>query len=341
MKTWFNIKAAAEGTDFAEVSILDEIGFWGVSAKDFLAQFKAIAAPKVKLYINSPGGSVFEAIAMFNGMRASGKEIEVHVLGIAASAASYIAMAGDKVVMPENTMMFLHNPINAVYGNAADMRDMADILDKIGSSLTATYAKRFKGEASVLDQLMADEAYLTAAECLEYGFCDEVTPEITATALFDVERLPENVQALFQARQPDPVVEPEPDPVPAVVAVAPLADEIAALAATNDLGAFTAHFVTVADTIEAATTLIKAASEIKALAKHAGMPDSAEALIRGSKTVAEARGALQAALAEADAASAVDTAARATTLQPASKDADWNPTALWADIRAMKAGSKK
>ncbi len=334
MKNWYSIKAAAQGSDTAEVSILSEIGYWGVTAKEFIAEFRAIQAPNVKLYINSPGGSVFEALAIFNGMRATGKNIEVHILGIAASAASYIAMAGDKVVMPANTMMFLHNPINAVYGNADDMREMADILDKLGASLTATYAKRFKGEAQALDDLMAAESYLTAAECLEHGFCDVVTDEITATALFEVDRLPANVQALFKA------VTPQPTATTVLVPAEPLADAVAALAKDAGFDAsMAAIFLTdpSVTSLESAALAISTAREVKALAAHTGLADHGDALIRARKSLPEARAALASLLAEADAETRVDTAKRST---PAATGAEFSSTSLWNEIRAMKNGSK-
>lgn len=329
-KSWYTIKAAAQGSDRAEVHILEEIGYWGVNAKQYLADFRAIAAPNVDLYINSPGGNVFDALAMFNGMQASGKDITVHILGVAASAASYIAMVGKKIVMPANTFMFVHNPINAVYGNADDMREMADILDKIGASLTATYAKRWKGDEKMLADCLAAESYLTAAECLEHGFCDEVTPEITATAKFDIEQLPANVQALFKAKV---------DPTPTV----PLADQVMALAKAHGLEAHAAIFATDATvvTIEAAETLIKRAVEVQALCKVTGRPEQAAALIRERKTPAEARALLATALAEADANLVVDTAQRSSTLQsPQSKTASWGPMSLWGEIHAMKASMK-
>ncbi len=337
MKTWYTIKAAAEGSDVAEVNILDEIGYWGVTAKEFLAEFRAIKASKVNLYINSPGGSVFEAVAMVNGMRATGKDITVHVLGIAASAASYIAMVGNKIVMPANTMMFLHNPVNAVYGNAEDMREMAEILDKIGASLTATYAKRFKGDEKALADLFAAESYLTAAECLEHGFCDEVTDEITATARFDVDSLPENVQALFKARVTPPAVTP-----PAVPVLAEsLADVVSALAKDAGLEAHTGTFATDLSitSLETAVLAISAARDIQAYAKHAGLPDMAADLIRGRKTVADARAALCTALADADAARVIDTAVRSTQASPAGAI---SASSLWDEIHAIKAkGIKK
>ena len=334
-KSWYSIKAAAPGSDVAEVSILEPIGGWGLTAKDYLAEFRAIQAPNVKLFINSPGGSVFEALAMFNGMRATGKHIEVHILGVAASAASYIAMAGDKIVMPANSFMFVHNPINAVYGNADEMRAMADILDKLAVSLTATYDKRFKGETEALQELLAAESYLSAAECLEYGLCDEVTEEITAVATFETDALPENIRALFKpkAEITPPVVKP---PVA-------LADQIATMAKDAGLDAYTPLFVTDSSltTVEAASAAIGVAREIVAYSKHAALPEMADGLIRGRKTVAEARAALQDAQAETDAATRVNTAKPAASTLPVATADTWNPQSQWAELEANKARSYK
>jgi ATP-dependent protease ClpP protease subunit len=206
MKTWFSINASA--AEVAEVTIFDEIGYWGVTAKDFLDGIKGVSAPTIRVSINSPGGSVSDALAIYNALRASGKRIEVQVLGVAASAASYIAMAGDQITMPENTFMFLHNPITGVYGNADDMRETADMLDKFAASLTATYMRRWKGESEALTKVLADETWLTAAECLENGLCDTVGPAAMATARFDVQnhKLPDNVRAALTP--PPPAVAP-------------------------------------------------------------------------------------------------------------------------------------
>lgn len=346
-KPWYSIKASAEG-DVAEISILDAINSWyGVNAQSFLAEFRALKASKVKLYINSPGGSVVEALAMFNGMRATGKEIEVHILGIAASAASYIAMAGDRIVMPSNTLMFLHNPIGGAHGNAEELRDMADMLDKIGTMLTATYAKRFKGDEKALADLLSAESLLTAEECLAHGFCDEVTEEIAATASFDVESLPPAARKVFEAaasqtKPPAPTPNPQasPAPAPAPEAKAPLADEIAALAKDAGLDEFTAVFVTdpEAVSLEAAAKVIHTAREVKALAVIAGFPEQAEALIRDRKPLAEARKVLCQVRADKDAETRVDTAPRSKQVaqSAAGADADVSPTSLWAVVHEMK-----
>ena len=140
MKTWYSIQAKADQS--ADISIFDEIGFFGVNAKQFIGDLKAIDAKTIKLAINSPGGSVFDALAMYNALRQHPANVEVTVLGVAASAASLVAMAGDTIVMPENAFMMIHNPLNFAYGNADELREMADVLDKIGASLVATYANR-------------------------------------------------------------------------------------------------------------------------------------------------------------------------------------------------------
>ena len=94
--------------------------------------------------INSPGGDVFAGLAIYNALKGSGKEIVVKVMGVAASAASLIAMAGDKIVMPKNTFLMVHNPWSVAMGNAEELRQTADTLDKIGESLKATYAANQK-----------------------------------------------------------------------------------------------------------------------------------------------------------------------------------------------------
>lgn len=340
-KSWFTIKAQAADADVAEVSILDYIGMWGINAPEFLKEFRAIKAEKVKVFINSPGGSVFEALAIFNGMRATGKNLEVHVLGVAASAASYIAMAGHKVVMPANTMMFVHNPINAVYGNAEEMRAMADTLDKIGASLMATYRKRFTGNEEALQQLFADESYLTAAECLEYGLCDEVTDEIKAEAAFDVDLLPEAVRQVFEAAKGEPeppLVETplvEPQVVAAVAHVASdVIEQIAAATKVPDLAMALAlrPGLTTQEAVQAAADN---AREVHALCRITGVEATrADALARSFTSLADVRATLAAEMAAADDAAHVDTARKSASTGPAAQTAVINPLSLWDEIHA-------
>jgi ATP-dependent protease ClpP protease subunit len=340
-KPWYSIKAAAEASETAEVSILEPISSWyGCSAQSFLTEFRALKANKVKVYINSPGGHVVEALAIFNGMRATGKNIEVHVLGVAASAASYIAMAGDKIVMPANTMMFLHNPINAVYGNADEMRAQAEVLDKFASVLTNTYMKRWTGTEDELKDVLKAESWLTAAECLKHGLCDEVTEEITATALFDVEMLPEAARALFKREAPAAVVTPPAATTPP--AASPLAaDEIEAIAKAAGIEAYAAAMAT-DDKLTTTAQAQARAGEIKqivALCRVTKFEDRAASLISAHTSYADARKAINSARVEADAH--INTAAAASSLQGGKTvHAPLDTASIWAEYNAAKAGSK-
>ena len=111
----------------AEIIIYDEIGAFGIPAKAFLDELKALGpVPEVTVRINSPGGSVFDGVAIYNALKRHDAVVTVWIDGIAASIASMIAMAGDEVVMPENAMLMLHDPSGLAIGTAADMRALAD-----------------------------------------------------------------------------------------------------------------------------------------------------------------------------------------------------------------------
>lgn len=299
-RNWFSIKNVAQ--DRAEISVFDEIGAWGVTARDFIAQFKAIGASNVDLYVNSPGGSVMDAIAMLNAMTASGKNITVTVMGIAASAASYLVLAGKKRVMPENTYQFLHDPLTGIWGDAEELRAAADELDKIGEGLMATYATRCNRPVADIKALMAADSLLSAQECLDAGLADEVTPAIMVTAKFDADRpdLPKAARAIFAKAQP------------AARAEVPFALQIKEMAERAGLGAYAKTFAmddSIA-TIEAAQQAVAAAGEIVALCDIAGKADMAPGLIQARKAVPEARREIQAVLVAEDEAARVDTARR-------------------------------
>ena len=308
-KTWYNVKAAAGSTP-ATISIFDEIGVWGVTAKDFITSFRQITEHDVVLELNTPGGSVFDAMAMFNAMKTSGKNITVKVMGIAASAGSYIAMVGNKIVMPENTFMMVHNPLNAMHGNAAEFREMADVLDKIGNSLTATYVARTGKSDEEVRALLANDTYMSAAECLALGFCDEVSPAVTATAKFEHEYLPANIQALFKAVEPvaDPAVEPVADPAvePEVVA---FADQVLALVTEAGMVEFAPVMAVdpLLSTVEQVKARIADAREIRALCNVSKQPDMANKFISTGTSIADVRTALCEVLARYDDRAGIDT----------------------------------
>jgi ATP-dependent Clp endopeptidase proteolytic subunit ClpP len=325
MRTWYEIKAQAPGAP-GDISIHDEIGAFGTNAQRFINDLKRIEANEINLSINSPGGSVFDGIAIYNALRNSGKTINVKVLGVAASIASVVAMAGDKIVMPENAFMMVHNPWAVTKGNAEELREFADVLDKIGASLVATYVARTGKSEDEIKTLLADETYLTAAEAKELGFADEVEPALKAVASFDLDCLPANVQAAYQDAQQDDKGTTTVDPA--------FADQVALLAAQAGLADFALVFAMRGTDLPAVQADIAVAREIQALCALAKKPEAAAAHIKASKTLADVRAALLTALADQDAGTAIDTnqsnpgAARATS-QPAAV----TTASIWAARR--------
>ena len=173
----------------AEISIYDEIGAWGITAKDFQDELKALGpVADIALRINSPGGDVFDGLAIYNMLRRHKARVSVTVDGIAASMASVVAMAGDDVVMPENAMLMVHDPSGVVIGTSKEMRELADALDKIKQSLISAYAAKSGAERDEIGRLMAEETWLTADEAVELGLADGIEAPLRMAANFDLSR---------------------------------------------------------------------------------------------------------------------------------------------------------
>lgn len=343
MRTWYNFKQT--DTDPAVLSIFDDIGAFGVSAKSFLNDLASAQGDSVRVEINSPGGDVFAGLAIYNGLRNSGKKVNVRVLGLAASAASLVAMAGDTIEMPENSFMMVHNPWGFAMGGASDMRDTADMLDKLGVSLASTYAKRTGKSAEEITALLDAETWMSAAEAVDAGFATAVISEVPVKAAFDLDRLPANVRAAYasaKASAPAPAPAPEDDPTenkPAASAPM-LADAIESQAAAADLSAFAAVFAADAslDTQDKIAARIAEAREINALCKLAGFPDEAVGLIKSKASIPDARAKLLAKLSDSD---EIDTAPRLKR-EPQNQGAQpaaVGTSSIWAARRKQQPGA--
>ncbi|MCJ7564809.1 MAG: Clp protease ClpP [Candidatus Aminicenantes bacterium] len=181
---WYEIKNKA---DKAEIWIYEYIGedFWtggGVTAKNFQKELAEIKASQIDLHINSPGGEVFDGITIYNLLKQHPAKITTYIDGLAASIASVIALAGDTVIMAENALFMIHNPTGMAMGTANDMRSLADVLDKIASTMIGTYtAKTGKSESDV-KALLDAESWMTADEAKEFGFVDEIGEEMDLAA---------------------------------------------------------------------------------------------------------------------------------------------------------------
>ncbi len=175
----FEANMAANG-DVLELQMLDIIGedWWtggGITSKR--VQEKLAAYPKaktVKVLLNSPGGDAFEGLAIQSLLRRHGGRIEVEVVGLAASAASIIAMAGDDIAMHEGALMMIHEPWTMTVGNAAEMRTAADFLEKVNSSGLDVYTRRTGRKRDDVAEMLAAETWLTAHEAVAEKFATAV-----------------------------------------------------------------------------------------------------------------------------------------------------------------------
>ena len=216
MRHWFEMKKAKDNE--AEILIYDEIGksFWGddtVSAKQFIADLDALGdVSNIKVRINSPGGDVFDGVAIHNALKNHKATVTAQVDGIAASAASFIAMAADKIVMPSNSFMLVHGASGFAMGGADDVRALADDLDRIDKSMTAAYASRSKSTQMKVKALMKEDRLMDATEAKQLGFADELIDPVEMTANFSLRLLPKAVAERFRA---ETGVELDPPPRPA------------------------------------------------------------------------------------------------------------------------------
>lgn len=171
-KPWYQFRNVA--ADEAELFLYEEIGGWGIYAEDFIAELKQVTAPKLRVRMSSPGGSVFEGIALANALRAHPADVTVQVDGLAASIASVIAMAADQVVVQPQAMIMVHEASGLCLGNSQDMADMAALLDKISGNIADAYAAKAGGTRDDWRQVMVNETWYTAEEAVEAGLADEM-----------------------------------------------------------------------------------------------------------------------------------------------------------------------
>lgn len=172
---WYRIEnLASSNGNTAAIYIYDEIGFWGVTAQDFIRDLIALDVETIDLHLNSPGGDVFDGIAIMNALRDHKATVNVQVDSLAASIASVIAMAGDTVTMARNSQMMIHEASGMSIGNAMDMRTMADLLDKTSDNIAAIYAERAGGDAADWRTVMKAETWYSAEEAVAAGLADQV-----------------------------------------------------------------------------------------------------------------------------------------------------------------------
>lgn len=181
MRNWYSCKA--QGSTLS-LSIHDQIGTFGVEVKDFVKDVRAAkAVTRIDLSIHSPGGSAFDGIAIYNVLKDHPAKVHVRIEGVAASAASIVAMAGDVITMPSDTWMMIHNAWTMAMGNAEELRDAADFLDRISASLVNIYVRRTGLDEQIVRDLLDAETWISADEAAEYGLADVVADPVSVAAL--------------------------------------------------------------------------------------------------------------------------------------------------------------
>lgn len=207
-RSWFEIKAQ---DDSADILIYDYIGWGGVTAADFAKALQGVTAKQITVRLNTPGGDVFDGLAIFNSLKDHGAQIHVKVDGVAASIGSIIAMAGQTITMGESAFLMIHNPWAMTIGNAGDMRQMAETLDKIGGSLASVYSARAKVTMAEAQAWMDAETWFTAEEAKNVGLADEIQGSAKAALSFDLSGYAKVPKALTDKPTPTVVEDGERD----------------------------------------------------------------------------------------------------------------------------------
>lgn len=222
-QSWYQLRAAVKGV--VDLMLYGDIGAWGISANQFARDLKALGdVSQINLHVHSPGGDVFEGMAMYNLLKNHPARVEGTVDGLAASMGSVILMASDVIRIPENAMIMVHKPWGIQGGDAEEMRRYADLLDKVEDSLVAAYTNKTGKSADEVKALLAAETWMTGAEAVELGFADELVgsmdtfAKLNSQRMQDFQKMPESFKSLFDPRgsttPPAPVV-------PAPVALTP------------------------------------------------------------------------------------------------------------------------
>jgi ATP-dependent protease ClpP protease subunit len=355
-RDWYRITAQADAA-VAEVWVYDAIGEdpWtgeGVTAKTFLAELRDLpeSVKTIRVHVNSPGGNVFDAVAIANMLRSQstehGRTVEMLIEALAASAASVITSAGDSIKIASNAMMMIHNPKGIVMGQATDMREMASALDSIRDAIVATYRWCSHLSAEAIQALMDATSWMSAEQALANGFVTEIMGPVNVTAAFD----PRSVQALGDIPEPyrervlaltetpkasAPAPEPPPPPPPA-----PQADVPGILAECKAAGCLdlAEELIEAKATREQAKARAAEATEIKGLCATAKLPELAAGYIAARMPSAEVKAQLTTITARMGAVE-ITTTLPVDGARSARPTPRLNSSAIYAERRA-RAGQK-
>ena len=178
----FSAKASDKTAEILIYDVIGEDWFGGVTSQDFIKALAGLGdVDSITVRINSPGGDVFEGVAIYNALKTHPATINVQIDSLAASIATVIAMAGDTITISDSAMMMVHNASGVCFGEAADMRKMADLLDKIRSGMMLGAYARTGKTVDQLTAIMDAETWYTAQEAVDAGWADSITSATSAS----------------------------------------------------------------------------------------------------------------------------------------------------------------
>lgn len=170
-QTQLRVEDSEDSTEVFLYGVIDE--YFGVSAEAFAKTLVGLKGKSVTLRINSPGGDVFDGRAMYAAIKLHG-DVTAQIDGLAASAASYVALAAKSVEMIEGGFMMIHNAWTLAFGNKNDFIEIADLLDKFDQSIINDYVKKTGKSSEEIAAMMNEDTWMSAQEALEMGFIDSI-----------------------------------------------------------------------------------------------------------------------------------------------------------------------
>jgi ATP-dependent Clp protease protease subunit len=214
-KPWkFHAKAGGE----LQIDICEEIGVdpWtgeGITSKQFAQDLRdAGDVQSISLMVNSPGGSCFEGLSVYNQLLAHPARVTATVTGIAASIASVIIMAADTIYIAKNALVMIHNAFTVAAGDAEDFRHMAGVLDKVQGSIVTAYKRHSPLDTAKIQAMCDEETWMTSAEAVANGFATDILPDENAAVAAGIDlskfaakfrNVPAPIAARFAGAQPD------------------------------------------------------------------------------------------------------------------------------------------
>jgi len=208
-KDWYRIEAKATEAK-AELYIYDEIGFWGVTAGDLVADLKKVEATELTVHISSPGGEVFDGLAIYQALKSHPATVNIVIDSLAASIASVIALAGDHVTMAPKAQFMIHDAFTMSVGNAQEMREAADLLDRISDSIASIYSDKTGQPTDFWRGVMAKDSWYSAEEALAAGLIDEIEGQAKAEAPEAFGLTASTFKYTGRESAPAPEIKPEP-----------------------------------------------------------------------------------------------------------------------------------